>query len=84
MTATGVVAIVGAVSTPVVALAAFVYNHVRGKEDRADARALATDAQQHDLEVRRRERAYEARKEAYTNVLQWALVMVLPRSPVRR
>jgi len=76
MSATAVVAIVGAISTPVVAIAGYFFNHVTSRSDREAARQLAKDAHDHELEVRRRERAYEDRKSAYRAALTWALVAV--------
>jgi hypothetical protein len=82
---TSALAIIGAISTPVVAIAAEVYNHVRAERDRAVVRDLARDAQTHDREtrrndeehaqtIRRGDRAYEARKDVYRRIMR--------RSPV--
>lgn len=65
MTGTEVIALAGVIGTPVVALAGYAFN-----------RQLALDTRKHELEVRRRERAYEARHEAYQHVLEWALVLM--------
>jgi hypothetical protein len=85
MTATAVVAIVGAISTPVVAIAGYMFNERRAREDRAATRALADDTHGHERELaaaarsherllRVGERVYEDRKATYRLVLRWALV----------
>ena len=87
MNATAIVAVIGAVSTPLVAAAGFWFNDRRANHDRTAARQLAEDSQQHELalrreeqghelDVRRRERAYEDRRASYRNALEWALVRV--------
>jgi len=62
-----------AISTPVVAIAGYVFVYRSASRDRVAARELARDSRDHEIDARRRERAYEARKEAYRIVLQWAL-----------
>lgn len=70
-----------------VAVAGYLFNFFSSSRDRTEARALAKDAQEHDLmtrdnaqahdlELRRRERAYKSRKAAYESALQWALLSV--------
>jgi hypothetical protein len=73
MSATGTVAIIGAIATPTVAAMGFTYNGWRSKIEHRAARQLALDSQQHGLDVRRRDRAYDARRDAYRLALQWAL-----------
>jgi hypothetical protein len=63
-----------AVSTPVVAIASFVFSYLSSSRDRRATRDLARDSRAHEIDVRRRERAYEARKKAYRTALEWALV----------
>jgi hypothetical protein len=65
VSATGVVAIIGVIATPVVAIAGYVFN-----------RQLARDTHTHELEARRRERACDARRDAYLHVLEWALILI--------
>ena len=65
-----------AISTPVVAIAGFVFSYLSASRDRRAARDLAGDSYAHEIDVRRRERAYDDRKETYGNVLKWALVTI--------
>jgi hypothetical protein len=74
MDATTFVAVVGAIGTPVVALAGYLFNDRRASRDREATMELTRASHEHEMDVRRRERAYEARKEAYRIVLQWAIV----------
>jgi hypothetical protein len=57
MSATATVAIIGAISTPLVALAGFVYNERRAHADRAANRELA-EAQHREEHLRNRQAAY--------------------------
>jgi hypothetical protein len=87
MSPTDVVAIVGAISTPLIALAGYKFNEIRSRDDRASARALAEDSHRHERELaekqreheaqlRRSERAYNDRREAYVDLLQHAMILV--------
>lgn len=87
MSATAAVAIIGAVATPAVAIAGFVFNHRRAQADRAATRELAHDTHTHELqlaegqreheqELRRKERLFDARRETYVDVLRQFLVEV--------
>jgi hypothetical protein len=73
MTGTEIVAITGAITTPTIAVAGYLFNHWGSKNDRAAARNLAQDAHAHERSLRQSERAYEARSMAYRMVLEWAL-----------
>jgi hypothetical protein len=84
VTATAVVAIVGAVSTPGVALLGYVYGERRSRSDREAARLLARDEQKHEREMlvvtnrhssslRTTDRIYEDRKSAYLTALGFAM-----------
>jgi hypothetical protein len=75
VTATASIAVIGAIATPTVAIAGYIFNHMNSKDERVAARELASDAHAHDLEVRRRERAYEDRRAAYRLAIEWALVV---------
>jgi hypothetical protein len=87
MGATEIVAIVGAISTPVVAIAGYVFNERRSRDDRAATRKLTEDShaherqlaegqREHEERLRRNERLYNARREAYLDVLRQTLVEV--------
>jgi hypothetical protein len=87
VSATEIVAIAGAISTPVVAIAGYVFSERRSRGDRAAARELADDAhsqerqladaqRKHEAELRRRERLYTARRETYLGLLRQFLVEV--------
>jgi len=84
VTATAFVAVAGAISTPLVAIAGYVFNERRGRDDRAATRALADGAhhherelaeatRQHERDLRVGERLYEDRKATYRLLLRWAL-----------
>jgi hypothetical protein len=51
--ATSFVAVAGAISTPVVALAGYWFNERRGRDDRAAGRELAKDTHEHERELAR-------------------------------
>lgn len=84
MSATAAVAVIGAISTPLVAVAGYVFNQKRAARDRETTRNLAQDAHSHERQLaaqaraherqmRQGERAYEDRKAAYRVVIEWAL-----------
>ena len=73
MTATAVVAIVGAVATPVVAIAGYFFNELSSRRDRSSALDLSRETHRHELELRRRERSYDDVKTTYRAVLEWGL-----------
>jgi hypothetical protein len=60
VSATATVAILGVIGTPVVAIAGYVFNERRSRDDRAAARELAEGAHTHETKLRRSERAYDA------------------------
>jgi hypothetical protein len=85
MSATEIVAVVGAISTPVVALAGYGFNERRSRDDRAATRELAQDShehegllaeaqREHEAELRRNERLYTDRKETYVELLKVAAI----------
>jgi len=76
VTATATVAIVGAISTPVVAIAGYVFHEVSARRDRSAALDLARENNTHELQVRRRERIYDDLKSTYRAALEWALLIV--------
>jgi hypothetical protein len=87
MNATAVVAVVGAISTPVVAIAGYVFNERRSHVDRQAARQLAEDSHDHERQLaegqreheaglRRSERLYAARRETYLDLLRTCLLLV--------
>jgi hypothetical protein len=87
MGSTEIVAIAGAISTLVVAIAGYIFNERRSRIDRAAARDLAEDAhaherqlaggqREHEERLRRNERLYDARRETYLEVLRQFLVEV--------
>jgi hypothetical protein len=87
MSATETVAIVGAISTPAVALAGYVFSEWRSRGDRAATRQLAAETHLHERELaeggrkheeslRRNERLYNARRDTYLDVLRQFLVEV--------
>lgn len=70
MGATEVVAVTGAITTPVVAIAGYVFGERRSDSERAAARELAEGQHAHEDQVRRSERLYEARRDIYLDVLK--------------
>jgi hypothetical protein len=81
MSATATVAVIGAIATPLVAIAGYVFNERRARADREATRALAEDAhiherrlaegaREHEERLRRNERLYEARREIYLDLLR--------------
>jgi hypothetical protein len=73
MTTTETVALIGAIATPVIAIAGYGFNVWRAAQDRRSAKELAADAQAHELRVAQRSRAYADGKEAYMSVTAWAV-----------
>jgi hypothetical protein len=67
------VAIIGSISTPVVALAGFAFNAWRAGQDRQAAARLAEQAQMHERQLTQGGRAYTDRGNAYRGVIGWAL-----------
>jgi hypothetical protein len=76
VTATAVVAIVGAVATPVVAIAGYLFNEASSRRNRSAALDLSRETHSHELELRRRERSYDDVKTTYRAVLEWGLQVV--------
>jgi hypothetical protein len=76
MDTTGVVAILGVVGTPVVAIAGYIFNERRGRDDRAAARELSEGTRTHELQLRRNERAYDARRDTYVDLVRHCIVNV--------
>jgi hypothetical protein len=77
-------ALIGVLSTVVVAIGGYVFNYLAGERDREASRQLADDAhkheralaetaQAHQRQLRQGERAYEDRKATYRQVATWAL-----------
>jgi hypothetical protein len=84
MNTTELVAVIGAISTPAVAIAGYVFNERRVREDRKSTRDLSVESHRHERELaeaaraherqlRVGERLYDDKKETYRVVLTWAL-----------
>jgi hypothetical protein len=87
MNATEIVAIVGAISTPAIAIAGYIFNERRSRDDRAATRELAEDSHAHERQLaegerdhaerlRRNERLYDARRDTYLDLLRQFLLEV--------
>jgi hypothetical protein len=70
MGATEVVAVTGAITTPVVAIAGYVFGERRSNIEHANASELAEQQHAHEDQVRQSERRYEARRDIYLDVLK--------------
>jgi hypothetical protein len=86
MDATAVVAVTGAIATPLVAIAGYRFNARRAEQDRVSTRELAKEAHAHERELaegqrtheaqmRRSERYYEDRRETYLDLLRYCSVV---------
>jgi hypothetical protein len=85
MSATEVVAIVGAISTPLVAIAGYGFAEWRSRGDRDAARQLAEEAHGHERELARGARLYERRSPVYESlmrVVQPTMEHVEARNPI--
>jgi hypothetical protein len=85
MSATEVVAIVGAISTPLVAVAGYGFAEWRSRGDRHAAHRLAEEAHGHERELARGARLYERRAPVYESmikVVQPTMEHVEARNPV--
>ncbi len=87
MSATAIVAVTGAISTPLVAIAGYVFNERRSRADRAATRELTTEGhgherqlaegqREHEAQLRRDERQYEDRRDACLDLLRAVLLFV--------
>jgi hypothetical protein len=87
MTTTEIVAVIGTISTPVVAIAGYIFNERRARADRQATRELAEDSHGHERQLaegqrtheallRRHERLYEVRRQTYLDLLRQFLVEV--------
>jgi hypothetical protein len=77
MSTTAVVAIVGVVSTPVVALAGYWFNDRRARADRTATRELTTESHTHERELRSREKP--ALYGGFSHGRGWVRTSDLPR-----
>jgi hypothetical protein len=72
--ATDTVAVIGVIGTAVVGIAGYVFNERRSRDDRATQRELAEGQRAHETQLRRSERAYEARRDTYVDLLRNCVV----------
>lgn len=76
MDTTAIVAVIGVVATPTVAIAGYVFNAWTHRQDRDAGTELAREAHEHERRLALANRAYDDRKAAYMTALRYALTTV--------